>query len=487
MKTNPDTAAAPPLNRYTASQLSSKARQTPEAESCILESLSSAIRAQDGDIRAYISKDIKAVKKQGAQGLLSGVPVAVKDNICVEGEEITCGSKILKGFVSPYHATVVQKLLNAGAVVYGRTNMDEFAFGSSCETSAYGPTRNPRSKDRVPGGSSGGSAAAVANHTAIAALGSDTGGSIRQPAAFCGVVGIKPTYGRVSRYGLIAFASSLDQIGPITKDVRDAALMLGVIAGHDPLDSTSADVPVPDYLGFLGKDIRGLRVGIPKEYVSAGLGLDVKKSLEDAVKTLERLGAKVQEVSLPHTEYAVNVYYIVAPSEASSNLARFDGVRFGFRDKSAPSLLEMYENTRGKGFGTEVKRRIILGTYSLSSGYYDAYYLKAMKVRTKIKNDFDEAFKKVDALMTPTAPTGAFKLGQKLQNPLEMYLSDIFTISANLAGVPAISVPGGFSADNALPLGLQFLSKPFDEGTLFKLAHAFEQNTDFHKKLGNVQ
>lgn len=484
------------LSTKTAWQLAELYQKNEITQKDMLSSLTSAIQTRDRDqrqIRAYVNFDSMTPRHRKAEktSKLWGVPIALKDNLCVEGEEITCGSKILKGFIAPYDATVVEKLLNAGAVIFGRTNQDEFAFGSSCETSCYGPTRNPRDPERVPGGSSGGSAACVADHTAIAALGSDTGGSIRQPASFCGVVGMKPTYGRVSRYGLIAFASSLDQIGPFTKDVRDNAILLSAIAGHDPKDSSSADLPVPNYLDFLGKDIRGVKIGIPKEYIQSGLNAEVKNSLDQAVKKLESLGAKVEQISLPHTEYAVNVYYIVAPSEASSNLARFDGVRFGFRSESVGArgrvpLLEMYENTRGQGFGTEVKRRIILGTYSLSSGYYDAYYLKAMKVRTKIKNDFDEAFKKVDAIITPTAPSAAFKLGEKTTNPLEMYLSDIYTISANLAGIPAISIPGGLSKDENLPLGLQFLGKPFDEGTLYQIAYAFEQATEFHRKLGNV-
>ncbi|HTL69775.1 MAG TPA: Asp-tRNA(Asn)/Glu-tRNA(Gln) amidotransferase subunit GatA [Candidatus Eisenbacteria bacterium] len=474
-------------NELTAFRLAEAIRKNELKPEDALSSLEAEIAAKDGTIRAYVAFDPRRKKSRPASGPLAGVPVALKDNICVEGEETTCGSKILKGFVSPYNATVVEKLLDAGAVIFGRTNQDEFAFGSSCETSCYGPTRNPRDPERVPGGSSGGSAASVANHTAIAALGSDTGGSIRQPASFCGVVGLKPTYGRVSRYGLIAFASSLDQIGPFTKDVRDAALLLGVIAGHDAKDSTSADVPVPDYLAALKGDVAGLRIGIPTEYWEKAASADLLALKDGAIRTFEKLGATVQPVSLPHTRYAVNVYYIVAPSEASSNLARFDGVRFGFRDGAARSLLSMYENSRGQGFGAEVKRRIILGTYSLSSGYYDAYYLRAMKVRTLIKRDFDEAFKKVDVILTPTAPSAAFKLGQKTKDPLEMYLSDIFTISANLAGLPAISVPGGESADNGLPLGLQLLAKPFDEAALFRAAHAFECATDFHKKWGNVR
>ncbi len=483
------------LSRKSVAGLGELLQKNTCSQKEVLDALKQAIQKKDTDarqIRAYIHPDFAQPRHRkvdkDAKNPLWGIPVAVKDNICVLGEETTCASKILKGFTAPYHATVIEKLLNAGAIVYGRMNMDEFAFGSSCETSCYGPTRNPRDPERVPGGSSGGSAASVADHTAIAALGSDTGGSIRQPASFCGVVGIKPTYGRVSRYGLIAFASSLDQIGPITKDVRDSALLLRTIAGHDPKDSTSANVPVPDYLEFLRRDIRGMKIGIPKEYFQAGLDPEIQKTVkEDTVKTLTKQGAEVQEISLPHTPYAVNVYYIVAPSEASSNLARFDGVRFGAREPKTTTLLEMYEKTRWAGFGPEAKRRIILGTFCLSSGYYDAYYLRAMKVRTLIKHDFDEAFKKVDVILTPTAPSTAFRLGEKTQNPLEMYLSDIYTISANLAGIPAISLPGGISEKNKLPIGIQFLGKPFDEGNLFRLAYAFQENTDFHRRLGNVK
>ncbi len=481
------------LVEKTAHALAEAYQKNACTQKDVLDSLGTAVKSKDRDsrqIHAYIAPETAQPRHRKADksSKLWGIPIAVKDNICVEREEITCASKILKGFISPYNATVIEKLLDAGAVVYGRTNMDEFAFGSSCETSTYGPTRNPRDPERVPGGSSGGAAASVADHTAIAALGSDTGGSIRQPASFCGVVGMKPTYGRVSRYGLVAFASSLDQIGPITKDVRDSAMILNVIAGHDPKDSTSADIAVPDYTVVLGKSIKGLKIGIPKEYVDGIDNAELRKKLvEDPKKILESLGASVETVSLPHTQYAVSVYYIVAPSEASANLERFDGVRFGFRDMTATNLLDLYEKSRGAGFGAEAKRRIILGTYSLSSGYYDAYYLKAMKVRTKIKQDFDQAFKKVDVLLTPTAPGAAFKLGEKSKNPLEMYLSDIYTISANLAGVPALSIPGGLTSEKNLPLGLQFLGKPFDEETLYQVAYAFEQATDFHLKLGNVR
>ncbi len=453
----------------------------------VLDDLKHSIESKDGSIGAYIDfqKSQPRHQKAGPHAPLLGVPIAIKDNICVENQEATCASKVLKGFVSPYDATVVDKLLKAGAIIYGRTNMDEFAFGSSCETSCYGPTRNPWDLERVPGGSSGGSAACVAADMAIASLGSDTGGSIRQPAALCGVVGIKPTYGRVSRYGLIAFASSLDQIGPFTKDVRDSALLMSVIAGHDPKDSTSADVPVPDYLSFLGKSIKGMKIGVLDDSYYKGTSPAVRKAVkEDAVKTLQSLGAEVHTIDLPNMYHSVNVYYIVAPSEASSNLARFDGVRFGARAKDSHTLLDLYEKSRGEGFGPEAKRRIILGTFALSSGYYDAYYLRAMKVRTMIKRDFDEAFKKVDVILMPTAPQAAFKLGEKSTDPLEMYLSDIYTISANLAGIPAISIPCGFddSKGKALPIGLQFLAKPFDEGTLFQVSHAFEQATEFHKR-----
>lgn len=476
----------PSMNKMTAWALAEQSKKDAHNADQAITSLAEQIKSNDKEIHAYIDepKAIRRVSKPSSSTPLFGVPIAVKDNICIEGQEATCASKILKNYFAPYNATVIEKLLDAGAVLYGRTNMDEFAFGSSCETSCYGPTKNPRDLSRVPGGSSGGSAAAVASHMAIAALGSDTGGSIRQPAALCGVVGLKPTYGRVSRYGLIAFASSLDQIGPFTKDVRDSALLLNTMAGHDPKDSTSANMPVPNYLEFLGKDIKDLHIGVASQYQ---INQTAQHPIVDnAIQVLQKLGIKnVKTVDLPHVQYAVNVYYIVAPCEASSNLARFDGVRFGYRDKESKTLLEMYENTRGSGFGLEAKRRIILGTYSLSSGYYDAYYLKAMKVRTKIKEDFDKAFNEVDIILTPTAPSPAFKFGEKMKDPLQMYLSDIYTISANLAGIPAISVPGGIV--DGLPTGLQMMAKPFDEGNLFRAAHAFEQATNFHKQLGNVQ
>jgi len=421
------------------------------------------------------------ITKSAKRGQLWGIPIFIKDNICVKDELTTCSSKILKGFRPPYNATVIEKLSDSGTILMGKTNMDEFAFGSSTETSCYGPTKNPWDLERIPGGSSGGSAAAVSADEAIFALGSDTGGSIRQPASLCGVVGLKPTYGRVSRYGLIAFASSLDQIGPITKDVEDAAILLKAISGHDSMDSTSADINVSDYISGIKKGIKGLKIGIPKEYFIEGMDNEVKGSIEAAIKKLEGLGAVCEKTSLPHTEYAVSVYYLVATAEASSNLARFDGVQYGLRSENIKSIIDMYKKTRKEGFGDEAKRRIILGTFALSSGYYDAYYLKALKVRSLIKKDFDGAFKKFDAIVTPTSPSAAFKIGEKISDPLTMYLSDIFTISANLAGIPGISIPCGFTKDN-LPIGLQMLGKPFDEETILRIAYNYEQNTDWHKR-----
>jgi len=410
---------------------------------------------------------------------LTAMPIAVKDNICTEGVKTTCGSRMLENFVPPYDATVVARLRSQGYALIGKTNMDEFAMGSSTENSAFGPTRNPWNLACIPGGSSGGSAAAVAADLCAAALGSDTGGSIRQPAACCGVVGLKPTYGRVSRYGLVAFASSLDQIGPITKDVRDAAVLLKIIAGHDPLDSTSADVPVPDYMKALKENMRGMKVGVPKEFFTEGMDPEVEQAVRAAVGQMQALKAEVREISLPMTEYAIAAYYLIATAEASSNLARYDGVRYGYRAAKEKGLLEMYLKTRQEGFGPEVKRRIMLGTYALSAGYYDAYYGKAQSVRTLIKRDFDEAFKEVDVIVTPTMPTPAFKLGEKIQDPLQMYLSDIFTISVNLAGVPAIVVPCGMSAAK-LPIGLQIIGRPFEEDKIIRAAYAYEQATDWH-------
>ncbi|MCM8779224.1 MAG: Asp-tRNA(Asn)/Glu-tRNA(Gln) amidotransferase subunit GatA [Candidatus Omnitrophica bacterium] len=432
--------------------------------------------------REKILKELENISKK--EGRLKGIPVTIKDNICVKDEPTTCASKILEGFSPPYDATVVERLRKEGAILFGKANMDEFAFGSSCETSFYGPTHNPWDTSCVPGGSSGGSAAAVASDETIASLGSDTGGSIRQPASFCGVVGLKPTYGRVSRYGLIAFASSLDQIGPITKDVRDCALLMNVIAGYDEKDSTSVNLPVPDYTKALVKDIRGMRIGVPREYFLEGIDKEVKKAIEEAITLIKDLKAEVKEVSLPHTEYAVATYYIIATAEASSNLARFDGVQYGYRTKNLSSdadIVQFYSRTRREGFGNEAKRRIILGTYVLSRGYYDAYYLRALRVRTLIRGDFEEAFKECELILTPTSPTPAFKLGEKLEDPLSMYLSDIYTISANLAGVPAMSIPCGFT-ENDLPIGLQIMGKPFDEETILRFAYTYEQNTDWHKR-----
>jgi aspartyl-tRNA(Asn)/glutamyl-tRNA(Gln) amidotransferase subunit A len=443
------------------------------------------IKKEDPEIGAYLAlcedralAQAARIDKMAASGQplppLAGVPIAIKDVMVMRDVRTTAGSKILEDFVPPYDCTAVARLEAAGAVVLGKLNCDEFAMGSSTENSAFHPVRNPRDKTRVPGGSSGGSAAAVAAGMAVATLGSDTGGSIRQPASFCGVVGLKPTYGRVSRYGLIAFASSLDHIGPFAHTVKDAALVLRTIAGRDPMDSTSADVPVPDYVAELEKPIRGLKVGVAKEYFGSGLDDEVRAAVEAAIQKLAELGCEVVPVNLPHTEFAIPTYYIVATAEASSNLARYDGVRYGFRARGAKTLSEMYRQTRDGGFGMEVKRRIMLGTYALSAGYYDAYYLKAQKVRTLLTRDFDEAFKKVDVIAAPTAPTPAFKLGEKVNDPLAMYLADIYTVTANLAGIPGISVPCGENREG-LPIGLQIFGKHFDEGTVLRVAHGYEQ------------
>jgi len=416
-----------------------------------------------------------------APSQLTGVPVAVKDVIATAGLRTTAGSRILGRFVPPYDATVTARLKTAGAVIVGKANCDEFAMGSSNENSAYGPARNPWDLARVPGGSSGGSATAVAAGQVLASLGTDTGGSIRLPASYCGVVGLKPTYGRVSRYGVIAYASSLDQVGPFARDVTDCALVLGAIAGHDPRDSTSVDRPVPDYVGMLGAGARGLRIAIPREYFVEGMQPEVERAVHAAVDTLRGLGAATCEVSLPHTEYAVGAYYIVATAEASSNLARYDGIRYGRRVPGDGGLLDMYRHTRAAGFGAEVKRRIMLGTYALSSGYYDAYYLKAQKVRTLIRRDFERVFADADAIVTPVAPTTAFRLGEKLADPLQMYLSDIFTISVNLAGLPAISLPCGFDAAG-MPIGLQIVGPPFGEAAVLRAARAYEGATDWQRR-----
>ena len=454
----------------------------------VLDDVYGRIDAVEAKVKAFITvtrDEAYRLAEQAQESIvanrmsvLSGIPVAVKDNMCTKGILTTCASKILHNFIPPYESTVTTKLKGQLYVLVGKTNLDEFAMGSSTENSGFHTSRNPWNLEYVPGGSSGGSAAAVAAGECIAAIGSDTGGSIRQPASLCGVVGLKPTYGRVSRFGLVAFASSLDQIGPITRDVSDAAAMLTVIAGHDPLDSTSVPVDTPDYADALGKEINGLRIGIPKEFFIEGIDKDVAEAVNNAIKQLESLGATPVEVSLPHTGYATAAYYILATSEASSNLARYDGVKYGFREQGR-DLIDMYMNTRAKGFGPEVKRRIMLGTYALSSGYYDAYYKKAQQVRTLIKNDFDNAFKEADVIITPTSPSPAFKVGEKAQDPLQMYLSDIFTISVNLAGVPGISIPCGFTKEN-LPVGLQIIGKHFDEETLLKTAYAYEQSTEWH-------
>src|SRR5437867_750358 len=411
---------------------------------------------------------------------LAGVPVGIKDVMVTKGVRTTAGSKILGNYIPPYDCTAVSRLEAAGAIVLGKLNCDEFAMGSSNENSAWKPVHNPRDLSRVPGGSSGGAAAAVAADMTVAALGSDTGGSIRQPASFCGVVGLMPTYGRVSRYGLVAVASSLDHIGPITKTVKDAAIVLRTIAGHDSMDSTSADLPVPDYVAEVEKPVQGLKIGVAKEYLGEGLDPEVRNAVEDAIQKLEKLGCKIVEISLPHTKYAIPTYYIIATAEASSNLARFDGVRYGYRARDARTLSEMYRRTRDQGFGVEVKRRIMLGTYALSSGYYDAYYLKAQKVRTLIARDFLDAFKEVDVILAPTSPVPAFKLGERLDDPLQMYLADIYTVNASLAGIPGISVPCGKTrGDPRLPVGMQILARHFDEPRLLRVAHAFEKAGGF--------
>ena len=453
-----------------------------------LQALEDRINTVDPKIGAYLVHDLAAATAEAEKAdvslSLGGIPIAIKDLINVEGQQCTCGSRILRGYRAPYSATVIERLRAHGAIPFGRMNMDEFAMGSSTENSSAQVTRNPWDLSRVPGGSSGGSAAAIAADIAFGALGSDTGGSIRQPAALSGIVGFKPSYGRVSRFGLVAFASSLDQIGPLTKTVQDSALLMNAIAGHDSRDSTSLDGPVPDYAQNLGRDLKGIRIGLPKEYMIEGVDPVVKSAVIAAVKQLSSLGAEIAEVSLPHTDYAISVYYILATAEASANLARFDGVRYGHRAENVSSLFDHYARTRAEGFGAEVKRRIILGTYVLSSGYYDAYYLRAQKVRELIRQDFVRAFEKVEALVSPTSPTPAFKLGEKTTDPLQMYLADIFTNAANLAGICGISVPCGFAqSENGkkLPIGLQLLGKALDEARIFQIAHAYEQSTDWHK------
>ncbi|MBI5971121.1 MAG: Asp-tRNA(Asn)/Glu-tRNA(Gln) amidotransferase subunit GatA [Deltaproteobacteria bacterium] len=479
------------LTALTLHELTDKLRKKEVSSVELTNAFLKRISQVEDKVNAYVTispdEALKAAKDADARladGVnltpLTGVPVSVKDIFCTKGVRTTCSSKILENFIPPFDATAVKKLKDAGAVILGKNNMDEFAMGSSTENSAFFPTKNPWALDRVPGGSSGGSAASVAAGECAASIGTDTGGSIRQPASCCGVVGMKPTYGRVSRYGMIAFASSLDQAGPITKDVLDAALMLTAIAGRDPLDATSIDSPVPDYAAGLKGGIKGLRAGIPKEYFIEGMDFEVSSAVSKAIETLKKLGAEIVPVTLPNTEYAVSVYYLVATAEASSNLARFDGVKYGLRQDGG-NLIEMYKNTRDAGFGPEVKRRIMLGTYSLSAGYYDAYYKKASQVRTLIGRDFDAAFKKCDVIVTPTAPTAAFKIGEKTQDPLTMYLSDIFTISCNLAGIPGASIPCGFTKD-MLPIGLQILGKRLDETTVLKTAFAYEEAAGWSKK-----
>jgi aspartyl-tRNA(Asn)/glutamyl-tRNA(Gln) amidotransferase subunit A len=473
------------LQRLTAHEILDLIHSKKTSAADVYTAVRGQIDRCEKNIKAFVRLNETCPDLAFQQNSSHPIPIGIKDNMCILNEETTCSSKILKGFKSPYDATVISKLKKSGAILLGNTNMDEFAMGSSTENSCYGPTHNPWNLDYVPGGSSGGSAAAVAANEAIWAIGSDTGGSIRQPSSFCGVVGLKPTYGRVSRYGLIAFASSLDQIGPITKDVTDAALLLNIIAGYDEMDSTSIDTPVPDYTQALEQGVQGLRIGIPKEYFIEGLDKEVKDSVKKAINALNGMGAHFEEVSLPHTEYGIATYYIIATSEASSNLARYDGVQYGIRELSSKMrkspLLDMYDETRDVGFGAEVKRRIMLGTYSLSSGYYDAYYLKGLKVRSLIKNDFDKVFKDFDAIIGPTSPTTAFKIGERASDPLSMYLSDVYTVSANLSGIPAISIPCGFSK-TGLPIGLQLMAKPFDEEMLFRIAHSYEQNTEWHKR-----
>jgi aspartyl-tRNA(Asn)/glutamyl-tRNA(Gln) amidotransferase subunit A len=453
----------------------------------VIEALRARIDSVDGGIGAYLSLDFEAAAKEAEKANvelpLGGVPIAIKDIINVAGQPCTCASRILRGYRAPYDATVIRRLRAAGAIPFGKTNLDEFAMGSSTENSAIKLTRNPWDLSRVPGGSSGGSAAAVAADEAFGALGTDTGGSIRQPAALSGIVGLKPSYGRVSRFGVVAFASSLDQVGPLTKTVRDAALVMNAIAGHDDQETTSLNEPVPDYTARLGKDLGGFRLGLAKEYMIEGTDPQVKAAISAAVKHLNSLGAEIVDVSLPHTDCATAVYYVLSTAEASANLARFDGVRYGYRAENPRDLLDFYGRTRGEGFGLEVKRRIILGTYVLSAGYYDAYYSRAQKVRELIRQDFAKAFEKVDALISPTSPVPAFRLGERTADPLQMYLTDIFTSPANLAGICGISVPCGLADVDGqrLPIGLQLLGKALNEGRILQIAHAYEQSTDWHK------
>ena len=480
------------LHQLTIHELQEKLKKAEVSSEEITASVFQRVDAVEDRVHSYITlmresalEQAQAadqrIKQGRTVGPLDGIPIALKDILCTKGVTTTCGSRMLHNYIPPYDATITAKLRAAGAVFVGKANMDEFAMGSSTETSYFAVTKNPWDLERIPGGSSGGSASSVAADECIASLGSDTGGSIRQPAALCGVVGLKPTYGRVSRFGLIAFASSLDQIGPFTKDVEDCAIMLNAIAGYDPKDSTSVPIEAPDYRSFIGQDIKGWKIGIPREYFIEGIDPEIARSVDTAIGVLKDLGAECVDISLPHTEYCLAVYYIIAPAEACSNLARYDGVKYGYRAKDAKDLMEMYKKTRSEGFGTEVKRRIMIGTYALSSGYYDAYYKKASQVRTLIKRDFEEAFKKCDVIATPTSPTLAFKIGEKMNDPMQMYLSDIFTISGNLAGIPGMSVPCGYSA-NGLPIGLQFLAGHFEEGKLIRIASAYEKGAQIEKR-----
>jgi aspartyl-tRNA(Asn)/glutamyl-tRNA(Gln) amidotransferase subunit A len=479
-------SAFTPFQSIAATRRLLRAKEISPLE--VLEGLEERIASLDPKIGAYVGRNFEDAKRAALTADLSkplgGIPIGIKDAITVLGEPAQSASRILEGFIAPYDATAVARLRSAGAIPFGRMNMDELAMGSSTENSAIHPTHNPWDHSRIPGGSSGGSAAAVASGLALATLGSDTGGSIRQPAALCGCVGLKPTYGRVSRYGLIAFASSLDQIGPLTSTVEDSALMMNALAGHDSHDSTSLELPDEDFTAEIGRDLKGLKIGIPKEYFVDGMEPGVRAAVDQAIQKLVDLGAEPVEISLPHTEYAVAVYYIIATAEASANLARLDGVRYGRRSKEAKDLLSLYQKTRAEGFGREVKRRIILGTYVLSSGYYDAYYLRAQKVRTLIRRDFEQAFTKVDAIISPTSPETAFRLGEKTDDPLKMYLADIFTIAANLAGICGLSLPCGFSTRDGveLPVGLQLLGRPFGESRLLRIGHAYEQATEWHQR-----
>ncbi|HKW95512.1 MAG TPA: Asp-tRNA(Asn)/Glu-tRNA(Gln) amidotransferase subunit GatA [Methylomirabilota bacterium] len=479
------------LASLTAHELGARYRSGEATPTQAATEYLARIEAHDPQVRAFLTVTREDALRRAAladtrfragaaRGPLDGVPIGLKDVLCTKGIRSTCGSKILDRFVPPYDATVVTRLYEAGAVLLGKLNMDEFAMGSSTEHSGFFTTRNPWDLSRVPGGSSGGASAAVAADLAALTLGTDTGGSIRQPAAFSGVLGMKPTYGRVSRYGLIAFASSLDQLGPFSKDVEDAALMLQVIAGVDPMDSTSVAVPVPDYRAALGRGIQGLRLGVPAEYFIDGMDPEVERAVRVAIAELEKLGARTEPVSLPHTEYGLAAYYVIAPAEASSNLARYDGVKYGLRAPGARDLIDMYSKTRAAGFGTEVKRRVMLGTYALSAGYYDAYYGQAQKVRTLVRRDFERAFERVDLIVAPTTPGVAFKMGEK-EDPIQMYLNDIFTIPVNLAGLPGVSIPGGFT-QTGLPIGLQLIGRAFDEATLLRVAHAYQQVTTWHTR-----